>query len=81
VGNYHFYFKLSDADGNETDFVGESGLVSVFIGFGTPHSTHSGERDENSYKNVTFAINNIDPSYDYVKVYYSRTSAELDRSS
>ena len=81
VGNYHFYFKLADADGNETDFVGESGLVSVFIGFGTPHSSHSGERDENSYKNVTFAINNIDPSYDYVKVYYSRSSAELDRSS
>jgi hypothetical protein len=36
VGNYHFYFKLSDADGNETDFVGESGLVSVFIGFNHP---------------------------------------------
>ena len=31
VGNYHFYFKLSDADGNETDFVGESGLVKCFI--------------------------------------------------
>jgi hypothetical protein len=36
VGNYHFYFKLSDADGNETDFVGESGLVSIFIGFNHP---------------------------------------------
>jgi hypothetical protein len=32
VGNYHFYFKLADTDGNETDFVAESGLVSVFIG-------------------------------------------------
>ena len=31
VGNYHFYFKYSDADGNETDWVAESGLVSVFI--------------------------------------------------
>jgi hypothetical protein len=33
IGNYHFYFRLSDADGNETDFIGESGLVSVFVGF------------------------------------------------
>jgi len=32
VGNYHFYFKLSDADGNETDFIGESGLVTCYIG-------------------------------------------------
>lgn len=42
VGNYHFYFKLSDADGNETDFVAESGLVSVFIGFNDPKSITSG---------------------------------------
>jgi hypothetical protein len=42
VGNYHFYFKLSDADGNETDFVGESGLVSIFIGFNDPFSVTTG---------------------------------------
>ena len=32
VGNYHFYFRLADADGNETDFICESGQVSLFIG-------------------------------------------------
>lgn len=32
VGNYHFYFRFCDADGNETDFVAESGLVSIFKG-------------------------------------------------
>jgi len=32
VGNYHFYFKLADSDGNETDFIGESGLVTCYIG-------------------------------------------------
>jgi hypothetical protein len=31
-GNYHFYFTYSDADGNESDFFAESGLVSIFIG-------------------------------------------------
>jgi hypothetical protein len=32
IGNYHFYFKFADADGNESDWVAESGLVSVFMG-------------------------------------------------
>jgi hypothetical protein len=50
VGNYHFYFKLMDTDGNETDFVAESGLVSVFIGEGTYSSIHTGNKNENSTK-------------------------------
>ena len=76
VGNYHFYFKLSDADGNETDFVGESGLVSVFIGFNDYFSVTTGTKNENSFKQVNFQITNIDSSYDYVTVYYSRSTAE-----
>ena len=76
VGNYHFYFKLSDADGNETDFVGESGLVSVFIGFNDYFSVTTGQKNENSFKCVNFQISNIDSSYDYVTVYYSRSTAE-----
>lgn len=76
VGNYFFYFKLADADGNETDFVGESGLVSVFIGFDACGSATTGQKNENSYKQVSFKLSNIDPSYDYVHVYYSRTTAE-----
>jgi len=50
VGNYFFYFKYADADGNETDFIGESGLVSVFKGYATPASMNTGTRDENSLK-------------------------------
>ena len=76
VGNYHFYFKLADADGNETDFVAESGLVSVFIGFGSPDSITTGTKNENSYKGVDFTMTNIDSSYDYLYVYYSRSTAE-----
>ena len=76
VGNYHFYFKLSDADGNETDFVGESGLVSVFIGFNDYFSVTTGNKNENSFKCVNFQITNIDSSYDYVTVYYSRSTAD-----
>ena len=76
VGNYHFYFKLSDADGNETDFVAESGLVSVFIGENTYSSVHTGTKNENSTKQVEFKLTNVDSAYDYITVYYSRYTAE-----
>lgn len=75
-GNYHFYFKLADADGNETDFIAESGLVSIFIGEHYPQSVYTGNRDENSVKQVIFKLSNVDPAYSYVHVYYSRYSAE-----
>ena len=76
VGNYHFYIKLSDADGNETDFVAESGLVSVFIGFGNPDSLTTGVKNQNSFKTVNLYMSNIDSAYDYLYVYYSRYTAE-----
>ena len=77
VGNYHFYFKYSDADGNESDWVAESGLVSLFMG-NTPQSVNTGIRDENSLKGVKFKLSNIDIGYVYVKVYYTRYSADVD---
>lgn len=76
IGNYFFYFKLSDDDGNETDFIGESGLVSVFIGQSDPKSITSGQKNENSFKNVKFVLDNLDISYNFVTVYYSRDTAE-----
>ena len=77
IGNYHFYFKYADADGNESDWVAESGLVSVFIG-SSPRAINTGIRDENSIKSVRFRLSNIDIGYSYVKVYYTRYSSDLD---
>lgn len=77
VGNYHFYFKYADSDGNETDWISESGLVSVFIG-NSPMSVNTGIRDENSIKSVKFSLSNIDLGYSYVKVYYTRYSSDVD---
>lgn len=77
IGNYHFYFKYADADGNESDWVAESGLVSLFIG-NTPQSVNTGIRDENSIKSVRFKLSNIDIGYSYVKIYYTRYSADVD---
>lgn len=75
IGNYHFYFKYSDLDGNESDFVAQSGLVSIFIG-NSPNSIHTGFSDQNSHKLVRFLLSNIDKSYDYIIVYYSRASSQ-----
>lgn len=77
IGNYHFYFKYADADGNESDWVAESGLVSVFMG-NTPQSVNTGIRDENSIKSVRFRLSNIDIGYSFVKIYYTRYSADID---
>ena len=76
VGNYHFYFRLADADGNETDFICESGQVSLFIGDTQYSSVTTGQKDENCYKQVQFVFDNLDSSYDYLIVYYSRSTAE-----
>lgn len=76
VGNYHFYFKYSDSDGNETDFVAESGLVSVFIGE-HPKKVRQGFSNENSQKLVKFRLSDIDSSYSYVSVYYTRSTSQI----
>lgn len=81
IGNYHFYFKFADADGNETDFVAESGLVSLFIGYDNPASICTGISEENSVKAVRFYLTNIDASYNYVHVYYSRCSAQPNQEA
>lgn len=76
-GAYHFYFKLSDNDGNETDFILESGLVVCHVGeINSPNSIRMGIANENSQKAVVFNLTNLDNSYDYIKVYYSRTTSD-----
>lgn len=77
VGAYHFYFKLSDNDDNETDFIMESGLVVCHIGeLNDPQSIRMGISNENSQKSVMFTVSNLDESYDYIKVYYTRTTSD-----
>lgn len=80
VGNYHFYFRYLDADGNETDFVGESGMVSVFKGT-TISGINGGFRDENSCKSVRFMISNVDPAYQYLNVYYTRSTSDINQNA
>ena len=81
VGNYTLYFKYCDEDGNETDFVGESGIISIFKGNDKdPFSIDGGERDMDSNKSINITLKYIDQGYSFVKVYYSRTSAAADEN-
>lgn len=80
IGNYHFYFKYLDADGNESDFIAESGLVSIFIGQ-TPYNIHTGTRNENSHKGVQFKLTNLDSGYQYLAIYYTKSTSDILENS
>lgn len=81
VGNYVFYIKYADADDNETDFVAESGIVSCYIGTESdPYSINGGFRDMNAYKSISLTVRDVDPSYDYIRVYFTRTTSDLNQS-
>lgn len=76
-GSYHFYFKLADNDRNETDFIAESGVVTCHIGnYTDPASVRMGLLDEDSQKSISLTLNNIDSSYDLVRVYFTRTTSD-----
>lgn len=76
IGNYHFYFKYLDADGNESDFFMESGLVSIFVGE-TPYNIHTGVGEENSHKGVSFLLKNLDSGYQYISIYYTKATSDI----
>ena len=80
VGNYFFYFKYIDADDNATDFVSESGLISVFKGT-EPKNIHSGFRHENSEKNIKFVLSGIDEAYQYIEVFYTKYTSDINQEA
>ena len=76
-GTYHFYFKYSDVDDNETDFILESSTVTCHIGnINDPKSIRMGMIDENSEKSIKFKLSSIDTQYDLLKIYYTRTTSD-----
>lgn len=80
IGTYHFYFKCMDADGNETDFIAESGKVQIFIG-DIPYNIHTGFRNENSHKGASFLLKNLDSSYQYISVYYTKSTSDINENA
>ena len=79
VGNYVFYIKYCDYDKNATDWVAESGIISVFKGTdGDPFTINGGIENENAYKTIQLKLDNFDTSYDFVKVYYTKSSSQAN---
>lgn len=77
AGNYVFYFKYADADGNESDIVTESGIISCYVGkLNDPFSTRGGIANELTNKIAKFTLNNIDTSYDYLNLYFTRSTSD-----
>jgi hypothetical protein len=68
-GDYIFYFKYINQDGNETDIIEQSSLVSVFDG-DTIFEIGQKAQLEITSKKVEFILQNIDNSFNGVKVYY-----------
>lgn len=75
VGNYTFYIKLADSDGNESDFIAESGKVVCHIGnVNQPKYIRGGQLNEDSGKSIKLNVNNVDMAYTYVNIYYTKTT-------
>ena len=78
-GNYTFYIKFGDEDGNKTDVICESGIVSIFKGTVCEPDTISGAvYNEITDKLVHLKINNIDTNYSRIYVYYTREYCDLN---
>lgn len=75
-GSYVFYFKLSDADGNLTNTIQESGIIQMHIGPVNSAKVRMGMQDEIADKQVSFTLSGIDSGFDYVRVFYERVSSD-----
>lgn len=78
-GSYTFYFKLSDADGNESEVIAETGVVQVHLGTpNNPQEIRMGQENENSKKSIQFTLTNLDSGFDYIHVLFARSSSGSD---
>ena len=78
-GNYTFYFKYADEDFNKTDFIAESGIVSIFKGQLNNISSISGTlSDELTDKSITLKLSNLDRAYSRLYIYYTRDTSDTN---
>ena len=69
-GNYTYFFKYATQDGNETDVIESSRVVSIFHGT-KPSDIKGAEGDgEIVSKTAKFILSNLDESYAYVVPYF-----------
>ena len=69
-GDYTYYFRYVDIDGNISDIIEQSGKVSVFIGE-DPQEIRGGKPNERSNKTVKFKLENLDPAFSFINVTFT----------
>ena len=78
-GNYTFYMKYVDGDGNESDFVAETFQIPIFKGtVGHPNTISGALLNERTDKAVVLLFTNLDTSFHKIKLYYSRETSDLN---
>lgn len=80
-GSYIFYFRLADSVGNMSNVIQHSSTVQVFIGENGSYQVRMGMQDENAGKSIKFKLTGIDSGFDYLRVFYERTSSGNDQAS
>lgn len=68
VGSYKLLFKLATSDGNETDFVAETGLIPIFFG-DTLGSIQGGATGTFTRKSIDLTLKNVDSCFSHVSLY------------
>jgi hypothetical protein len=75
-GSYIFYFRLADSYGNMSNVIQHSSVVQVHVGEVGAYQVRMGMQDENAGKSVSFELSGLDGGFDYIRVFYERTSSD-----
>lgn len=78
-GSYVFYFRLADSHGNMSNVIQHSSIVQVPVGELGTYKLRMGMEDNVAGKSIKFKLQNIDSGFDYVRVFYERTSSGNDQ--
>lgn len=70
-GGYRYFFRLMTVEGNVSDIIEESRLVSIFRGEGK--GSYGVDGTVITDKSVSFRLSNLDPSYTQVQVSYTHS--------
>ena len=78
-GTYTFYMRLADSDGNKTDFLAESGQISIYKGSYENIQSISGTLvDETTDKTIKLKATNLDRSFSQLFLYFTRETSDLN---
>jgi hypothetical protein len=64
-----------------SNVIQHSSIVQVFIGKLGSYTVRMGLEEENSDKSVMFTLSELDSGFDYVRVFYERTSSGQSQAS